>query len=70
MMLKVILFCYSIDVKAVFGGIRVNLGFTRFTLRDFEKVTLEWRLVATGHNIRKLFLAGCKKGKGAEGAMV
>ena len=59
----------SIDVETVFGDIKRNLGFTRFTLRGLEKVTLEWRLVATGHNIRKLFLAGCRKGKGAEGAM-
>ena len=59
----------SIDVETVFGDIKRNLVFTRFTLRGLEKVTLEWRLVATGHNIRKLFLAGCRKGKGAEGAM-
>ena len=30
---------------------------------------LEWRLVAAGHNIRKLFLAECEKGKMAAGAM-
>lgn len=59
----------SVDVETAFGDIKRNLGFTRFTLRGLEKVTLEWRLVATGHNIRKLFLAGCKKGKGAKGAM-
>ena len=46
-----------------------NLGFTRFTLRGLEKVTLGWRLVAAGHNIRKLFLAECEKGKRAAGAM-
>ena len=59
----------SIDVETVLGDIKRNLGFTRFTLRGLEKVTLEWRLVVTSHNIRKLFLAGCKKGKGSEGAM-
>ena len=59
----------SVDVEAVFGDIKRNLGFTRFTLRGLEKVTLEWRLVATGHNIRKLFLAECEKGKMAAGAM-
>ena len=59
----------SVDVETVFGDIKRNLGFTRFTLRDLEKVTLEWRLVATGHNMRKLFLSGRRKGKGAEGAM-
>lgn len=51
----------SIDVETVFGNIKRNLGFTRFTLRGLEKVTLEWRLVATGHNIRKLFLAESRK---------
>ncbi len=45
------------DVETVFGDIKRNLGFTRFTLRGLEKVELEWRLVATGHNIRKMFLA-------------
>ena len=59
----------SVDVEAVFGDIKRNLGFTRFTLRGLEKVTLEWRLVATGHNIRKFFLAECEKGKMAAGAM-
>lgn len=59
----------SVDVETVFGDIKRNLGFTRFTLRGLEKVTLEWRLVAAGHNIRKLFLAECEKGKMAAGAM-
>lgn len=59
----------SVDVETVFGNIKRNLGFTRFTLRGLEKVTLEWRLVATGHNIRKLFLAEREKGKRAAGAM-
>lgn len=59
----------SVDVETVFGDIKRNLGFTRFTLRGFEKVTLEWRLVAAGHNIRKLFLAECEKGKMAARAM-
>ena len=59
----------SVDVETVFGDIKRNLGFTRFTLRGLEKVTLEWRLVAAGHNIRKLFLAECEKGKRAAGAM-
>lgn len=53
----------SVDVETVFGDIKRNLGFTRFTLRGLEKVTLEWRLVATGHNIRKLFLAESRKAR-------
>ena len=51
----------SVDVETVFGNIKRNLSFTRFTLRGLEKVTLEWRLVAAGHNIRKLFLAESRK---------
>ncbi|MCH3925397.1 MAG: IS1182 family transposase [Atopobiaceae bacterium] len=53
----------STDVETVFGDIKRNLGFTRFSLRGLEKVTLEWRLVATGHNIRKLFLAESRKAR-------
>lgn len=52
----------GVDVETVFGNIKRNFGFTRFTLRGLEKVELEWRLVATGHNIRKLFLAQGKAG--------
>ena len=59
----------SVDVETVFGGVERNLGFTRFTPRGLEKVAPEWRLVAAGHNIRKLFLAECEKGKMAAGAM-
>ena len=60
----------AVDVETVFGDIKRNLGFTRFTLRDLEKMTLEWRLVATGHNIRKLFLAESRKRKAEAGAAV
>lgn len=59
----------SVDVETVFGDVKRNLGFTRFTPRGLEKVTLGWRLVAAGRNIRKLFLAECGKGKMAAGAM-
>lgn len=44
----------STDVETVFGDIKRDFGFTRFTLRGLEKCTLEFRLVAAGHNIRKL----------------
>ena len=56
------------DVETVFGDIKRNHGFTRLLLRGLEKVTLEVRLVAAGHNIRKLFLAESRKGAEA-GAM-
>ncbi len=42
------------DVETVFGDIKRNWNFKRFTLRGLEKVTLEWRLLMMGHNIRKL----------------
>ena len=47
----------GVDVETVFGDIKNNHGFTRFTLRGLEKASLEWRLVALGHNIRKLTYA-------------
>lgn len=42
------------DVETVFGDIKNNWGFKRFTLRGIEKVTHEWGLVALGHNMRKI----------------
>lgn len=57
----------STDVETVFGDIKRDWGFNRFTLRGLEKCTLEFRLVAAGHNIRKLhaFESGKAKGEGA-----
>ena len=45
------------DVETVFGDVKNNWGFKRFTLRGLEKASLEWGLVALGHNMRKLFEA-------------
>lgn len=59
----------GVDVETVFGDIKRNLGFNRFTLRGLEKVGHEWRLVAAGHNIRKLFLAEAKNRMDMERAM-
>lgn len=42
------------DVETVFGDLKRNWGFTRFTLRGLEKVAHEWRLLMMGHNMRKL----------------
>jgi len=44
----------SVDVETVFGNIKQNYRFTRFRLRGLEKVSLEFRLVAMGHNMRKV----------------
>lgn len=52
----------GIDVETIFGDIKRNYGFTRFLLRGLEKVTHEFRLVAAGHNIRKLFNAKLNEG--------
>lgn len=59
----------GVDVETVFGDIKRNLGFNRFTLRGLEKVGHEWRLIAAGHNIRKLFLAEAKDRMDTEKAM-
>ena len=56
----------GIDVETVFGDIKRNSNFTRFTLRGLDKVSHEWHLVAAGHNIRKLFLAESAKVMGSD----
>lgn len=57
------------DVETVFGDIKNNWGFKRFTLRGLEKVSLEWGLVSLGHNMRKLHEAISRK-NAAKQAMV
>lgn len=42
------------DVETVFGDVKRNWSFRRFTLRGLGKVAHEWRLVMFGHNMRKL----------------
>jgi transposase len=44
-------------VEPVFGQIKGARGFTRFLLRGLTKVRGEWSLVATAHNICRLFAA-------------
>ncbi|SPP98152.1 transposase [Bradyrhizobium vignae] len=41
-------------VKPVFGQIKQAHGFRQFLLRGTEKVTAEWALICTTHNLRKL----------------
>ena len=43
-----------IEPEAVFGQLKSNNGFNRFTLRGLEKVKLEFLLMALGHNLRKM----------------
>lgn len=47
----------AVDVETISGDIKLNRHFTRFLLRGLEKVDHEFRLVAAGHNLRKLALA-------------
>lgn len=42
-----------VEVEAVFGQLKFNNKFTRFTLRSLEKVEIEFLLMALGHNLRK-----------------
>lgn len=43
----------KIDVEPVFGQIKHNHGFQRFSLRGLSKNTVEWGLICAAHNLRK-----------------
>jgi transposase len=43
-----------IEVEAVFGQLKSNNTFSRFTLRKMDKVNIEFGLMSIGHNLRKL----------------
>lgn len=43
------------DVETVFANIKRNLKFTNFSLRGFEKISIERDLVCLAHNLKKLF---------------
>lgn len=45
-------------VEPVFGQIKEQRGFRRFSLRGLEKVRCEWKLVCTASNLRKLYGSG------------
>ena len=47
-------------VEPVFGIIKEVLGFRRFLLRGIEKVNLEWTLVSTSYNLKRLFNLGMR----------
>jgi transposase len=49
-----------IEVEAVFGQLKSNNKFNRFTFKGIEKVILEASLMAMGHNFRKMSAKGCK----------
>jgi transposase len=56
-----------IEAEAVFGQLKSNNKFSRFTLTGLEKVELEFLLMAIGHNLRKMVAksmhAGLKSSK-------
>jgi len=45
----------SVEPESVFGQIKQNKGFKRFTLRGLPKVEIEFGLVAIAHNLQKLW---------------
>ena len=47
-------------VEPVFGIIKEVLGFRRFMLRGKEKAGLEWTLVGTAYNLKRLFGLGAR----------
>jgi transposase len=44
----------SYTIEPVFGNIKANLGYRRFTRRSLPAVQSEWRLICTAHNLLKL----------------
>jgi transposase len=44
-------------IEPVFGNIKANLGYRRFTRRGMQAVQSEWRLICTAHNLLKLHTA-------------
>jgi transposase len=48
----------SHSIEPVFGNIKGNLRYRRFTRRSLPAVTSEWRLICTAHNLLKLHQAG------------
>jgi hypothetical protein len=42
-----------IEPEAVFGQIKYDYGFKRFTLKSIPKVSVEFGLIAIAHNLRK-----------------
>jgi len=47
-------------VEPVFGIIKEAIGFRRFLLRGKAKVSLEWTLVTTSYNLKRLFNLGMR----------
>ena len=41
-------------VEPVFGNLKANLRFRRFSRRGLNAAASEWRLICTGHNLLKI----------------
>lgn len=52
-----------VEVEAVFGQMKSNNKFSRFTLRGLDMVAIEFGLMALGHNLRKLVKKKSTKSK-------
>lgn len=52
-----------IEVEAVFGQLKSNNKFNRFTFKGIEKVEMEFLLMAIGHNFRKMVAKGATSAK-------
>jgi transposase len=50
----------AITVEPVFGQIKGSRGITRFRRRGLDAVTSEWRLIATTHNLLKMWRHGVR----------
>lgn len=48
-----------VEVEAVFGQLKSNNKFNRFTFKGLEMVEMEFLLMALGHNLRKMAAKGC-----------
>src|SRR3989344_4391848 len=46
----------KIVVEPVIGDIKENYGFTKFYLRELEKVKIEINLVSIAHNLKKIYM--------------
>ncbi len=43
-----------VEIESVFGQIKQNMGFRRFSLRGLEKVEVEFGLIGLAHNFKKI----------------
>ena len=54
-------------VEPVFGQIKAARGFRQFLLPGAENVGLEFSIISTVHNLKKLFVAGGRGGRPGKG---